>query len=182
MKWNRICFYLLVILFFSINVFANDDKQMLDLANRLFQTTAIQCSDNDKCYCVEYKSKVNIPQRYVKSQFCKKDTSSDKQMFSFISWDKEGHKVDEGDYSMDGKMIGNWVSWHPNGEKAAEGLYSDGEPVGVHITWHKNGKRASKGQYLDGKMDGIWLMWDSSGNLKQKFIWNNGTLVSKEEQ
>ncbi|MFT5701141.1 MAG: hypothetical protein ACI8ZB_004030 [Desulforhopalus sp.] len=154
MKLNRICLYLLITLFFSINVFAGDDKQLLDLVNGLFQSEPVRCSNNDKCYCLEFKSKSNVPLRFFKSQFCKKQIPSEKHTVSFVSWDKEGNKVDEGDYSINGKMIGNWVSWHPNGVKASEGLYSDGKPVGVYRSWHKNGKLASQGQYKDGNISG----------------------------
>lgn len=182
MKLNRVCLYILIALFFSINVFAGDDKQLLELVNGLFHEEPVRCNNNDKCYCLEHKSKSNVTLRYFKSQLCIKQISYEKQVVSFISWDKDGHKVDEGDYSINGKMIGNWVSWHPNGVKASEGKYSNGKPVGVHKSWHKNGKFASKGQYKDGNMDGTWLMWDNEDKMIHKLIWDNGKFLSKQAQ
>jgi hypothetical protein len=162
----------------------NDDKDLLDVFQKQFQSTPIPCANtNENCICYSLGSlNPMLPLRYTKYQFCATKIEAGHLVeAAFTSWDEAGNKVDEGHF-LNKKMNGQWVSWHPNGIKAGEGNYRDGKEIGPFTTWHDNGQIAVQGYHNDeGNFDGEMLYWDKTGKLTKKLIWNNGKLISRQE-
>ena len=177
----RAFFLLLFLTMIPMITNAQNDRELLDLAQKLFQLKAIPCTDNDHCYCLSVTATSQIPVRYTRAQFCAEKVESGHIVGAlFKSWDQAGNKVDDGHF-LNGKMDGQWIGWHPNGVKAAESNYSDGKQIGSFTTWHDNGRVEVKGQHKDDKANGEWLYWDKTGKLIKKLIWDNGNLISKLE-
>ena len=182
MKYNTVLLICIILLGFYNNSYADQDRELIELAEKLFQTTPIPCQENHKCYCMEYKLKTSkLSLRYTRSQFCKKEISPGSFGFQFTSWDKNGNILDEGFY-LNGKLNGKFVSWHPNGIKESEGQYENGKAVGLFTKWHDDGSLSIQGYYKDGNFDGEWLYWDKDGNITKKLLWDNGVLTSKQIQ
>jgi antitoxin component YwqK of YwqJK toxin-antitoxin module len=165
---------------------APNNKKLSDMAQELYHSKRIPCTDNTRCVCLSHttstQAPIFLPLRYTKSQLCAIKIEADHIIeIEFISWDESGNKVDEG-HLLNGKSNGLWVSWHPNGAKAQEGNYRDGKPVGIFTSWHDNGQIAVQSHHNDrGNLDGECLYWDKTGKLTKKLIWNNGKLISKQE-
>jgi hypothetical protein len=181
LKIVRQAFLLLLLITLPMITFAESDKELSDMVQKIFQSKPIPCADNDRCYCLSYTTTIPLPLRYAKSQFCaSKIEAGHVAEAEFKSWDEAGNKVDEGHF-LNGKMNGKWISWHSNGPRAAEGNYKDGKQIGPFTAWHDNGQIEVQGQHKDDKANGEWSYWDKTGKLIKKLTWDNGKLISTQE-
>ena len=180
MKYNTILLGCIILLSLYTNMYADQDKELKELAEKLFQSTPIPCKENNQCYCLEHKLKTSkLSLRYSRSQFCEKEIIPGKLGFEFTSWDQNGKIVDDGFY-LDGKLHGPFLTWYPNGIKESKGQYENGKAVGLFTKWHDDGSLAVQGTFKNGEYDGEWLYWDKEGNIIEKQLWDNGVLKTNQ--
>ena len=74
----------------------------------------------------------------------------------------------EGQYDMEGKRTGLWISWYETGLKWSESYYIKGKRNGHSLTFYPNGKIRYIGEYKDDVQTGRWTFYDDEGNVTKE--------------
>ncbi|WP_212217064.1 toxin-antitoxin system YwqK family antitoxin [Carboxylicivirga linearis] len=125
-------------------------------------------------------------------------TGSEDGTFSFVSYDINGRKINEGSFIkgqsagkwksyyklgqlqreyeyVDGKVNGQMIYYHPNGQKSAEYSYENGVLKGKYAAYEKNGKIKVEGYYKNDQADDNWKYYNSAGELESMIYYLNGS-------
>ncbi|MCB9232359.1 MAG: hypothetical protein H6581_11890 [Bacteroidia bacterium] len=84
-------------------------------------------------------------------------------------WYRKGLKDGPAEYFYENEQIESFGR-HVKGEKQGKWNY-----------FHPNGVRESRGNYVQGRKDKIWKYWDKSGFLIATEEYDEGELISREE-
>lgn len=72
-----------------------------------------------------------------------------------------------------------FISWFENEQKAAEGLFQDGQRQGLWTWWYDNGQKWLEGEFLNNKKQGLWTTWDSDGKKLSEIMFEAGEVSNK---
>ena len=105
-------------------------------------------------------------------------------------WDKNGKKIEEGYFSINGVAKGNWSFWDKNGRKRLGKKIKYETFINKDVIKHLDGYflvygkadtlngiySQAHGSIRKGLLNGLWTYWDNKGNLLESRNYNNGIL------
>ena len=105
-------------------------------------------------------------------------------------WGKNGKKIEEGYFSINGVAKGNWSFWDKNGRKRLGKKIKYEKFINKDVIKHLDGYflvygkedtlngiySQAHGSIRKGLLNGLWTYWDNKGNLLESRNYNNGIL------
>lgn len=73
-----------------------------------------------------------------------------------------------------------FISWFDNEQKAAEGLFQDGQRQGLWTWWYDNGQKWLEGEFLNNKKQGLWTTWNRDGKKISETMFEAGEVNEKK--
>ncbi|MCA9521429.1 MAG: toxin-antitoxin system YwqK family antitoxin [Myxococcales bacterium] len=110
-------------------------------------------------------------------QWCVSKSSGERHG-PFVSWNRKGQKITQGEYKG-GQKHGVWRSWWENGTPWIVTLWKDGVKEGKQQFFHPNGQLQMEGSWQNGQRHGLWRYYTSKGRLERKTTFENGRKVTQ---